>query len=345
MKFSIAALSLVATALAYDHGYNANWDNSNWDDQYSTRYVDESNYQWPDSDYMYQMNAQRDWDNRNLAMQTDGRHLYFGNHNQDINGTPLKTVNVFVDIQGDLNIVHNHDTNGVRQSKYVDVDDGRLALSDRRSNAIGYQRLNNNNKVAWQHDNGQQQFLACPVDSYGNSYDISYDQRSNDHTYQVFTGSSPCANPIAVSLNGNRLNGRAQYQNSQLRVHGDEWKNQRVINNDGRLMISDDRRYDPFQGQLSYRGQMVDPNSGRFVQLGNQASMRWTDRNQVRHGLTGFNVDYNQDNRLTYDNQGFLACQLADGHWELRPMAVEAAAAACLNGRYVQLSMDPVYDY
>ncbi|AOW05055.1 hypothetical protein B0I72DRAFT_164986 [Yarrowia lipolytica] len=341
MKFSIAALALVASALAQDYsGYN-HYDGDNSDDLYSTQYVDESNYQWPDSDYVYQMNAQRDSDHRNLAMQTDGRHLYFGNSNRDINGTPLKTVNVFVDIQGDINIVHNHNSTGRRQN-YVGVDDGRLALSDRRSNAIGYQRFNNNNRVAWQHDNGKQQFLACPVDSYGNAYDISYDQRSSDHTYQVFTGASPCANPISVSLNGDRLNGRAQYQNSRLRVHGDQWNNQRVVNNNGRLMISNDQRNDPFLAQLSYRGQMVDPNTGRFVQLGNQASMQWTDRNQVGHGLTGFNVNHQSDNRLTYENQGFLACQLDDGHWELRPVAVEAAAAACSNARYVQISMDPV---
>lgn len=333
MKFSITALALVASALAQDN-YNGNWD-----DQYSTRYVDESNYQWPESDYMYQMNAQQD--NRNLAMQTDGRNLYFGK-NQDVNGTPLKTVNVFVDIKGDLNIVHNHSSANARQNRYVGVDNGRLALSDRRSDAIGYQRFSNNDRVSWQHDNGQQQFQACPVDSYGQSYDLSYDQRSHDHTYQVFTGSSPCANPIAVTLNGNRMNGRAQYQNSQLRVHGDQWNNQRVVNNDGRLMISDDPRQDPFKVQLSYRGQMVDPNTGRFVQLGNQASMRWTDQNQVRQGLTGFNVDHDYDNRLTYDNQGFLACRLDDGHWELRPMAIEAAAAACHSARIVQLSMDPV---
>lgn len=336
MKFSITALALVASVLAQDH-----YDGGNWDDQYSTRYVDESNYQWPDSDHMYQMNAQRDWDSRNLAMQTDGRNLYFGK-NQDVNGTPLKTVNVFVDIKGDLNIVHNHSSAAARQNRYVGVDNGRLALSDRRSDAIGYQRFGNNDRVSWQHDNGQQQFQACPVDSYGRAYDLSYDQRSHDHTYQVFTGSSPCANPIAVTLNGNRMNGRAQYQNSQLRVHGDQWNNQRVVNNDGRLMISDNQRYDPFQAQLSYRGQMVDPNTGRFVQLGNQASLRWTGENQVRQGLTGFNVDHDYDNRLTYDNQGFLACRLDDGHWELRPMAIEAAAAACHSARIVQLSMDPI---
>lgn len=68
MKFSIASLALVASALAQDYsGYN-HYDGDNSDDLYSTQYVDESNYQWPDSDYVYQMNAQRDSDHRNLAM-------------------------------------------------------------------------------------------------------------------------------------------------------------------------------------------------------------------------------------------------------------------------------------
>jgi hypothetical protein len=106
-------------------------------------------------------------------------------------------------------------------------------------------------------------------------------------------------------------------------------------------MLVDNRSHgnlNQFQGQLSYRGQLVD-NQGRFIQLGNQASMRFTDRNQVRNGLTGFSY---RDNRLTYQNQGFIACQVQNGMWELRPTAVEAAAASCVNPQYVEISMEPL---
>ncbi|KAG5355331.1 hypothetical protein CJU90_4370 [Yarrowia sp. C11] len=329
MKFSTPALALF-TSLALAEQTEQYYDN-----RYSLADIDQSMYQWPQSDYVYQMAAQRD--NRNLAMRTDGRNLYFGDA-RNFNGSPLRNVNVFVDIAGDLNIVGS----GSSSSRYVGVDDGRLALSTNRRNNINFQRYGDD-RVSWRY-NDQQHFQACPVNQYGQPYDVSDYERSSDHLHQVYVGQAPCSNPVSVSLNGARQNGLARYQDSQLRIANNQrFRDSRVVQNDGRLMLVDQRNYaknynNPFRGQLSYRGQLVD-NQGRFVQLGNHASMRFTDRNQVRNGLTGFSY---RNNRLTYQNQGFIACQVENGVWDLRPTAVEAAAAACNNPQYVEISMEPL---
>ncbi|KAG5363051.1 hypothetical protein CJU89_2195 [Yarrowia sp. B02] len=329
MKFSTttvalaAALGLAAPARGDYYG----------DSRYSVSGIDQSLYQWPQSDYVYQMAAQRD--NRNIAMRTDGRNLYFGDA-RDVNGSPLREVNVFVDVKGDLNIAND----GTNSARYVGVDNGRLALSTRRNNNLNFQRYGDD-RVSWRY-NDQQQFQACPVNQYGQTYDISDNQRASDHLHQVFAGQAPCSNPVTVNLNGARQNGLARYQDSQLRIIDNQrFQDSRIVQNDGRLLLVDNRNagnFDQFRGQLSYRGQLVD-NQGRFVQLGNQASMRFTDRNQVRNGLTGFSY---RDNRLTYQDQGFIACQVENGMWELRPTAVEAAAASCSNPQYVQISMEPL---
>ncbi|KAG5356836.1 hypothetical protein CKK34_6215 [Yarrowia sp. E02] len=329
MKFSTSAIALVASLALAEQGEQY-YDNG----RYSLSGLDQSMYQWPQSDYVYQMAAQRD--NRNMAMRTDGRNLYFGDA-RDVNGSPLREVNVFVDIAGDLNIAGPD-----ASARYVGVDDGRLALSTRRNNNINFQRYGDD-RVAWRY-NDQQQFQACPVDQYGQHYDVADYQRSADHLHQVYAGRAPCSNPISVSLNGARQNGLARYQDSQLRIANNQrFQDSRIVQNDGRLMLIDSRNYaannyDQFRGQLSYRGQLVD-NQGRFVQLGNQASMRFTDRNQVRNGLMGFSY---RNNRLTYQNQGFIACEVQNGMWELRPTAVEAAAASCANPQYVEISMEPL---
>lgn len=291
-----------------------------------------NNYVWPQSDYTYQLSGHRD--NHRYDLTTDGRNMYLGTGN--VNGAPLHQVNVFIDVNGDVNIDGSH-----HGHNFVSVDKNRLVPSTRANRNLNLQRGNNYQTTDLRYSN-QNQFLACPVDSYGNAYDLHYDQNAQDHIHQVYVDSAPCANPIAVNVNGNLNQGYSRYQDSRMRVVGNRFTDSNVYQNDGRLMLIDNRQnnnYQPWNGQISYRGQLVN-NQGQFVQLGNQASMRFTDRNNVRQGLTGFQY---RNNRLTYQNQGFIACQTANGMWDLRPTGAEGAAQACNNAQYVEISMEPLH--
>lgn len=327
MKFSTLTLSLASLSLAAPQFHHL--DNSR-----ALSHVHD--YAWPQSDYTYQLHGYRN--DRRYDMTTDGQNLYLGHGSTgDVNGHRLHNVTVYIDVNGDVNI----DGTNYGKNRYVSVDNNRLVPSTRANRKLNLHRDTDNWRNADLRYSDKNQFLACPVDSKGNAYDISYDQQSHNHLHQVFVNNAPCANPIAVNVNGNLNQGYSRYQDSHLRViDNNRFQNANVYHNDGRLMLIDDRQrsqnYHPWNGQLSYRGQLVD-NQGRFVRLGNQASLQFTDRNQVRQGLTGFQI---RNNRLTYHNQGFIACQYANGMWELRPTGVENAAQACNNAQYVEIAME-----
>lgn len=330
MKFSVLTLSLASLALAAPQ--HQHLDNSRG-------LSNIHDYAWPQSDYTYQLSGHRD--DRRYDMTTDGRNMYLGHG--ELNGHRLHQVNVYIDIKGDVNI----DGSNHGKNRYVSVDaKNRLVPSTRANRRLNLHRNQDNYRNADLRYSDQNRFLACPVDASGNAYDMGYDQNAANHLHQVYVDQAPCANPITVNVNGNLNRGYSRYQDSRLRIaNNQQFSNANIYNNEGRLMLIDNRQqqtnnqyYQPWTGQLSYRGQLVD-NQGRFVQLGNQASLRFTDRNNVRQGLTGFRY---RNDRLTYQNQGFIACQYANGMWELRPTGVENAAQACNNPQYVEISMEPL---
>lgn len=324
MKFSVLTLSLASLSLAAPQ--HQHLDNSRG-------LSNIHDYAWPQSDYTYQLSGHRD--NRRYDMTTDGRNMYLGSG--ELNGHRLHQVNVFIDVKGDVNI----DGSNHGKNRYVSVDaKNRLVPSNRANRRLNLHRNQDNYRNADLRYSDQNRFLACPVDAYN---------QNSANLHQVYVDSAPCANPITVNVNGNLNRGYSRYQDSRLRIVGSNrqfFNDPNVYHNDGRLMLIDNRQhqqttnhqYQPWNGQLSYRGQLVD-DQGRFVQLGNQASLRFTDRNNVRQGLTGFQF---RNDRLTYQNQGFIACQTANGMWELRPTGVENAAQACNNPQYVEISMEPL---
>ncbi|KAG5356176.1 hypothetical protein CJU89_5903 [Yarrowia sp. B02] len=310
MKFSAFTLSLASLSLAAPQ--HQRFDNS--------RLVNVHDYAWPQSDYTYQLAGHRD--DRRYDLTTDGRNMYLGHGSGEVNGHRLHQVNVYIDVNGDVNIDGSRGKN-----RYVGVHNNRLVPSTRAAYGLNLRRGDNFRHADLRYAN-QNRFFACPMDNY-------------DALHQVYVDQAPCSNPLAVNVAGNLNQGYARYQDSRLRVVDNQrFRDANVYHNDGRLMLIDDSRgnYNPWHGQLSYRGQLVD-TQGHFVQLGNQASLRFTDRNNVRQGLTGFQY---RNNRLTYQNQGFIACQLANGMWELRPTGVYHAAQACNNPQYVEISMEPL---
>ncbi|AOW07455.1 uncharacterized protein YALI1_F26757g [Yarrowia lipolytica] len=340
------------------------------------------------SDFIYQLQVSDKNNQFNQQLFTDGTNIYYGPRNQNTapQGQNLVTITVFMDSNGNLQSIDN-------QNRYVSVgSNGRMQMSNQHRGRWNVQtNRNNNNDVSLRFDNNPK-FLACPVQNY-NSGSRSRGKREEsesaaarkDHqnnwnnnqnwnnqngqkdnqVYQVYVNNAPCANPVELSLNGQKRGRRNQWNNRNnrnvardvstetpeativLRVNGVTRQNAMyspVFNQDGRMytqMQRDNHHFSDDQHgnnmfRLSQDGQIIDTRSQQYARLGQNQQLSMT--NNQNQGLL-FTVDINGN--LQYNGNQFLACDTGNnGLYEVRPAGAEGAAASCANAQAITIQID-----
>ncbi|KAG5360419.1 hypothetical protein CJU89_3484 [Yarrowia sp. B02] len=168
MKFSIATVAtFAALGLAQQSG-NQMMQTGNQMQQ-SGNQMAAANYQWPVSDFMYRLQANREGNTAGpQVMYTDGQNVFLGTQqgHTSPNGQPLVEIMVFFDTHGNLDLSRSSPQSQqlMQQNRFLSADQqGAMQLSSQASGKWEYSSRNGDMSDVALRFNQNQQFLACPV--------------------------------------------------------------------------------------------------------------------------------------------------------------------------------------
>lgn len=205
------------------------------------------------SDVIYQLQAATQNNQFNQQqLYTDGDNIYYGPQQQNVaaNGQPLVAINVYMDNNGAMQSTDNNRYVSVGDNGRMQMSDqrrhGRWNMQNNNNQdnqdvslkfnndqvflACPVQNSNNNNNGGWGNQNNwnnrdrsrgrnkreESETAAARKDrqNWNNQNQGWNQQQNNNQVYQVYVNNAPCANPVQLSLNGQRR-GRRNGRNNQ----------------------------------------------------------------------------------------------------------------------------------